>query len=150
MARCGAPDFAGAHPATKPWVPLSRERTERGGGSLSETRTSRSDGQHNLPEMLVLAHMRLRRHGFGKREAAVDRQLELARGHCIPQIGAHAASNLAHLLECSGAKGYTDIINAPQSMEIEIELGLHAGEPADVDDAAENRRRLHGLRDHRP
>src|SRR4029453_11462345 len=65
---------------------------------ISETRTSRLNGQHNLPEMLVLAHMRLRRHGFGKREATVDGQLELARRHRTPQIGAHAASNLAHLL----------------------------------------------------
>src|SRR5215813_7183907 len=57
-----------------------------------------SHRQDNLAEMLVLAHMRLRRHRFIEREAAVDRQLQLAPGHRIPQIGTHAAADLAHLL----------------------------------------------------
>src|SRR5262249_25816738 len=73
-----------------------------------------SHRQDNLAEMLVLAHMRLRRHRFIEREAAVDRQLELAGGHRIPQIGTHAAADLAHLLERTGAKGHADIVDAPQ------------------------------------
>ena len=35
-------------------------------------------------------------------------------------------------------------------MQVEIELGLHAGEAAHIDDAAENRGRFHGLHDDRP
>src|SRR6266487_5345144 len=125
MGEMRDPDFAGARPGYEPVGPRFRGN-ERRATRPSETCISSSDGQHNLTEMLVLAHMRLRHHGFGKREAAVDRQLELARGHRIPQIGAHSASNLAYLLERAGAKGHTDIVDAPQSVEIEIELGLHA------------------------
>src|SRR5713226_320336 len=58
-----------------------------------------SHRQHNLSEMFVLAHVRLRRRGLVERKAAVDRQSELARGHRLPQIGAHAAANLTHFLE---------------------------------------------------
>src|SRR5262249_10583455 len=65
-----------------------------------------SHRQHYLPEMLVLAHMRLRRRGLIEREAAVDRQPELAGGHRLPQIGAHAAADLAHLLKRAGTEGH--------------------------------------------
>src|SRR5262245_58341832 len=109
-----------------------------------------SHRQHNLPEMLVLAHMRLRRRGLIEREAAIDRQPELARGHRLPQISAHAAADLAHLLEGAGTKGHADIVDAPQGMEVEVEFGLHAGEATYIDDAAEKRRRSHGLRNHWP
>src|SRR5262249_47340414 len=43
-----------------------------------------SHRQHNLPEIFVLAHVRLRRYGFVERKAAVDRQPELVRGHPPP------------------------------------------------------------------
>src|SRR5260370_34748796 len=100
--------------------------------------------------MLVLAHARLRRRGLVERKAAVDRQSELARGHRLPQIGAHAAANLTHFLERAGPESHADIVDAPQGMEVEIELGLHAGEAAYIDDAAKKRRRPHGLRNNRP
>src|SRR5262245_65946571 len=87
-----------------------------------------SHRQHDLPEMLVLAHMCLRRSGLIEREAAVDRQPELARGHRLPQIGAHAAADLSHFLERAGTEGHADIVDAPQGMEVEVELGLRAGE----------------------
>src|SRR5262249_59242896 len=73
-----------------------------------------SHRQHNLAEMLVLAHMRLRRRGLIEREAAVDWQPELARGHRLPQIGAHAAADLTHFLERAGTGGQADKNDAPQ------------------------------------
>ena len=48
------------------------------------------------------------------------------------------------------AEGHADVIDAPQRMQIEIDLGAGAGEAADIDDAAEQRHRLHRLRHHRP
>src|SRR5262249_53864889 len=89
-----------------------------------------SHRQPNLPEMLVLAHMRLRRSGLIKRKAAVDRQPELARSHRLPKIGAHAAADLSHFVERAGTKGHADIVDPPQGMEVEVEFGLHAGEAA--------------------
>src|SRR5262249_32054106 len=109
-----------------------------------------SHRQHNLPEMLVLAHMRLRRRGLLEREAAVDRPASPDRGHPLPQNDAHAAADLSHLHERAGTEGHTDIVDAPERMEVEVELGLHAGEAAHIDDAAEKRRRPHGLRNHWP
>src|SRR5437763_80754 len=98
--------------------------------------------------MLVRAHVRLRLDGAVEREQTVDRQRELARGDRVPEIGAHAAADLAHLIERTSAKGDADIVDPAQRMQIEVEFGLGAGEAAYVDDAAENSGRLHGLRDH--
>src|SRR6266852_2574445 len=92
--------------------------------------------QHNLAEMLVRAHMRLRLDRVVEREAAVDWKPQLAGRHRIPKVRAHAAADLAHLLERAGAERHADIVDAPQRMQIEIKLGLGAGEPADIDDAA--------------
>src|SRR5260221_4989656 len=64
---------------------------------VSSTPSLPSDTQHDLAEMSVGAHMRLRRRRLIEREDAVDRQLELARLDQRPQIGAHLAIDLAHL-----------------------------------------------------
>src|SRR5437016_4211790 len=50
----------------------------------------------------LFSHMRLRRRSLVERKAAVDRQSELARGHRLPQIGVHAATDLTHFLERAG------------------------------------------------
>ena len=93
--------------------------------------------------------MRVRFDRLIEREAAIDRQRQLARRYCVPQIRAHAAADLAHLVERTGAEGHADIVDTAQRVQIEVELGLGAGEAADIDHATEQRHRLHGLRDHR-
>src|SRR5262249_57218083 len=55
--------------------------------------------------------------------------------------------DLAYFVERAGAEGDADIVDTLSGMQVEIELGLHAPEPADVDDAAEQRARRHGLID---
>src|SRR6266540_6762446 len=97
--------------------------------------------QHDLAEMRVGAHVRVRLRRLVEREAAIDRQLKLACRHRVPEIGAHAAADLTHLVERASAEGDTDIVDAAQRMQVEIELGLGAGETADIDDAAEHRGR---------
>src|SRR5262249_58901359 len=79
-----------------------------------------SHRQHNLPEMLVLPHMCLRRSGLIEREAAVDRQPELARGHRLPQIGAPAAAGLSHFPERPGTKGHAAIVDPPPRMDVRV------------------------------
>src|SRR5262249_58031082 len=72
-------------------VPCSDHRAA---AAAREHASRNSHRQDNLAEMLVLAHMRLRRHGFIEREAAGDRQLQLAGGHRIPPLRAHSAAGL--------------------------------------------------------
>src|SRR5262249_61445888 len=79
-----------------------RKSHEKGHAAIAPT----SHRQHNLPEMLVLAHMCLRRRSLIEREAAVDREPELPRGHRLPQIGAHAAADLTQFLERAGTEGH--------------------------------------------
>ena len=51
----------------------------------------------------------------------------------------------AHFLGRAGAEGDADIVDALQRMQVEVELALHAAEPADIDDAAEDGGGLHVL-----
>src|SRR5262249_36830465 len=74
-----------------------------------------------------------------ERKAPVDRQRQLAGFDRRPQIGTHRAVDLAYLLRTARAKRNTDIVDAFERMQIEIEFALHAAEPADVDDAAQDR-----------
>src|SRR5262245_37959744 len=99
-------------------IPERRSRRS----STQRARRRRSHRQNNFSEVPVLAHVRLRRYRFIEWEAPVDRQLELAHRHRIPQIGAHTATDLAHLLERAGTKGHADIFDAPQRVQVEIEL----------------------------
>src|SRR6516225_9111330 len=104
--------------------------------------------EHDLAEMLVGAHVRLRFHRLIEGKADIDGEPQLAGTHRIPKVRAHAAADLADLVEGAGAEGHTDIIDAPQCMQVEIEFSLGARETADIDDAAEDGGRLHGLGDH--
>src|SRR5205807_9130637 len=42
---------------------------------------------------------------------------------------------------------HADIVDAPQSVQVEVELGLHAGEAPHIDDAAADGGRFHRLHD---
>src|SRR6185312_1502140 len=93
--------------------------------------------RHNdLPEMLVRFHVL---EGFAdllESEDLVDRQLQLARFHRAPDVLADLGKNLADFLDGAGAEGDADILNAARGVQVEIELGATAAEPADIDDAA--------------
>ena len=91
--------------------------------------------------------MRLRGDARVERERSIDRQLELAGANRVPQVGAHQPHDLAYLVERAGAERDADVVDALHRMEVEVELGLHAAEPPDIDDAAEHSRRLHDLVD---
>src|SRR5215813_9481543 len=71
----------------------------------------------------------------------VDRQLQLARFDRAPDVLADLVEDLADLLDAAGAEGDADIIDAARGMQVEIELGAGAAEPADIDDAALDLRR---------
>jgi len=62
--------------------------------------------------------------------------LQLALLHRTPDILADFAKNLADFLDRAGAEGDADIVDAARRMQVEIEIGMGAAEPADIDDAA--------------
>src|SRR5262249_50258557 len=66
----------------------------------------------------------------------VDRQLQLARFHRAPDILAHLLEDFADLLDAAGAEGDADIVDAARGVQVGIELGAGAAEPADIDHAA--------------
>ena len=74
-------------------------------------------------------------------------RLQLARLDGRPQVGAGRLDDGAHLLGAAGAEGDADIVDALQRMQVEVELALHAAQPADIDDAAEDGGGLHVLVD---
>src|SRR5216683_7476490 len=128
---CILPVINRQHP---PATSVSRRR--RHTLHVSSTPSLASDAQHDLAEMGVGAHMRLRRGRLVEREDAVDRQMKLPRLDQRPEIRAHPAIDLAHLVERAGAEGDADVVDALQRVEIEIEGAGGAAEPADIDDAA--------------
>src|SRR5713226_6656630 len=55
--------------------------------------------------------------------------------HVIERL-ADIVEDLADLLDRAGAEGDADIVDAARGVQIEIEFGAGAAEPADIDDAA--------------
>src|SRR6202043_2520094 len=53
-----------------------------------------------------------------------------------PDVLADLIKDLADFLDRAGAEGDADIVDAARGMEIEVEFGAGAAEPADIDDAA--------------
>ena len=66
----------------------------------------------------------------------VDRQLKLARFDGAPDVLADLVEDVANFLDGAGAEGDADILDAARGMQVEIEFGAGAAEPADIDDAA--------------
>src|ERR1700686_4871069 len=69
-------------------------------------------------------------------EHLVDRQLQFALLHRSPDIPADLAKDLADFLDRAGAEGDADIGDAARGLQVEVEIGAGAAEPADIDDAA--------------
>src|SRR6201999_372426 len=95
-----------------------------------------SERDDNLAEMLVGFHVL---EGFAdvvEGKDLVDRQLQFARFHRRPDVLADLVENLADFLDRSGAEGDADITDPSRGMQIEVEIGMGATEPADIDDAA--------------
>ena len=86
--------------------------------------------------MLVGLHVRERLADLVECKHLVDRQLQLAGFHRRPDILADFAEDVADFLDRSGAEGDADIADAARGMQVEVEIGVGAAEPADIDDAA--------------
>ena len=65
--------------------------------------------------------------------------------HSRPEIGSHVATDLPHLLGCTGTKRHADIVDAFQGVQIVIKLAGEAAEAPDIDDAPQNSGRFHIL-----
>ena len=71
-----------------------------------------------------------------ERKHLVDRQLQFAGLHRRPDILADFVKDLADFLDRAAAEGNADVVDPARGVEVEIELGAGAAEPADIDDAA--------------
>src|SRR5882757_7369406 len=91
---------------------------------------------HDLAEVLVGFHVRERRADVLEAVDLVDRQLQLARFDRRPDVLADLVKDLADLTDRAGTEGDADILDAARGVQIEIEVGMGAAEPADIDDAA--------------
>src|SRR5882757_127346 len=90
----------------------------------------------DLAEMLVGFHVLERLADVSEGEHLVDRQLQLAGFDRAPDVLPDLVEDLADFLDGAGAEGDADIGDAARGMQVEIEFGAAAAEPADIDDAA--------------
>src|ERR1700730_9990900 len=104
--------------------------------ALHRVRDTKLQRHHDLAEMLVGFHVLERLADVVKGEHLVDRQLQFARFDRTPDIPAHLVEDLADLLDRAGAEGDADIVDAARGVQVEVEFGAGAAEPADIDDAA--------------
>ena len=114
-------------------------------GRVRPSLRSQADDEDDLAKMGIGLHVRKRLGGLSKREGLVDGQRQLARLDGRPQVGAGRLDDGAHLLGRARAEGDADIVDALQRMQVEVELALHAAQPADIDDAAQDGGGLHVL-----
>src|SRR5579863_9948982 len=90
----------------------------------------------NFAEMLVGFHALEGLADVGKCKHLVDRQLQCARFHRRPDVVANLVEDVADLLDRAGAEGDADIADPACRMQVEVEVGMAAAEPADIDNAA--------------
>src|SRR3954464_701233 len=90
----------------------------------------------DLAEMLVGLHVFERLVDVVEGKHLVDRQLQFSRLDRAPDVLADLLKNLADLLDGAGAEGDADIVDAAGRVQVEVEIGMGAAEPADIDDAA--------------
>src|SRR4029077_2726135 len=90
----------------------------------------------NLAEMLVGFHVLECLADIIEGKHLVDRQLQFARFHRTPEVSADLVENIADLLDAAGTEGDADIVDAARRVQIEVEFGAGAAEPADIDNAA--------------
>ena len=86
--------------------------------------------------MLVGFHTVERLADIVERKHLVDRQLQLAAFHRRPDVLLHLDKDVADFLDRAGAEGDADVVDAARGVQVEIEIGVSAAEPADIDDAA--------------
>src|SRR5438874_10954138 len=108
-----------------------------GAGPLSSRRPRWLRHRHdNLAEMLVRLHVLERLVDVVEGKHLVDRQLQFSRLDRAPDVLADFLKNLADLLDGAGAEGDADIVDAARRVQVEVEIGMGAAEPADIDDTA--------------
>src|SRR3569833_636035 len=99
-------------------------------------KSSSSERDHDLAEVLVGVHMRERVADVLETVDAIDWQLQLACLDRAPDVLADLLEDPAYLVDGAGAEGDADVGDAACRMQVEIEVGVGAAEPADIDDAA--------------
>src|ERR1700738_3590965 len=99
--------------------------------------------------MLVGLHVLERLADVVELEHLVDRQLQFSRLYRSPDVFLDFVKDLADFLDRAGAEGDTDIVDAARRMQVEVEIGMGAAEPADIDDASLDLGRLEILARHR-
>src|SRR5271169_5731469 len=104
--------------------------------NCSDSRQPTSKRHDDLAEMLVGFHVLERLADVVEGKHLVDRQLQFARFHCAPDVLADFVEDLADFLYRAGTKGDADIIDAARRVQVEVEIGMGAAEPAHIDDAA--------------
>src|SRR5271166_6592267 len=98
--------------------------------NCSNSRQQTSKRHDDLAEMLVGFHVLERLADVVEFEHLVDRQLQFARFHRAPDVFSDFVEDLADFLDGSGAEGDADIIDAARRVQIEVEIGMGAAEPA--------------------
>ena len=104
--------------------------------NCSDFKQTTSQRHDDLAEMLVGFHVRERCADVVELEHLVDRQLQFSAFYRAPDVLADLLENLANFLDGAGAEGNADIVDAARGMQVEVEIGMGAAEPADIDDAA--------------
>src|SRR5882757_564437 len=93
--------------------------------------------------MRVGLHMSERTRHVIKRKSAVDGQGQLAGLDRWPEVSVCGVDDGAKLVGRARAKRHADVVYALERVEIEVEVARRPTQPTDIDDAPENRRRLH-------
>src|ERR1700674_1088069 len=91
---------------------------------------------HDLAEMPVGFHVLERLADILEGKHLVDRQLQFARFDRGPDIFPDFVKDLADFLDRAGTEGDADVMDAARGVEVEVEIGMAATEPADIDDTA--------------
>src|SRR6516165_10401329 len=99
-------------------------------------RAGTSQRHHDLAEMPVGFHVLERLADVVEAKHLVDRQPEPAALDGAPDILFNFVKNLADFVDGAGAEGDADIADAARGMQVKVEFGTGAAEPADIDDAA--------------
>src|SRR6516225_10337717 len=86
----------------------------------------------NLAEMLVGFHVLERLADLVEGKHLVERQLQFARFHRTPEILAYLVENRTNLLDGTGTEGDADIVDAARRVQVEVEFGAGAAQPADI------------------
>src|SRR5271166_6023452 len=94
--------------------------------------SERLQRHHDLAEVSIGFHVLERSSDIVEGKHLVDRQLQFARFYRRPDILADLVKNLADLVDRAGPEGDADVADAARGVQVEVEIGVGAAEPADI------------------